>query len=39
MLSPLGHAVVLLQAVAVAVFVVLEARGMRAGGNREALNA
>jgi len=39
MLSPLGHAVVLLQAGAVAIFVVLETRGMRAGGNREALNA
>ncbi|HEX9900981.1 MAG TPA: hypothetical protein VGC81_17265 [Candidatus Methylomirabilis sp.] len=39
MLSPLGHAVVLLQAGAVAVFVALETRGLRAGGNREALNA
>ena len=39
MLSPLGHAVVLLQAGAVAVFVALEMRGLRAAGAPRALNA
>lgn len=39
MLSPLGHAVVLLQAGGVALFVVLEMRGLRAIGAPRVLNA